>query len=222
MWQRAGQDPSEIRVRLAEARPDILYDLPPAQRARAARRLRRLGVELITGDPLADVGEEVAHLKSGRAVECPVIVWCGGAKSDPHAVSWGLAADNSGRLVVDATLRADAHEDIYIAGDIAGFRDEGGEELPMLAQYAIREGAQAAENILCEVRDQPLRPLKTRMHGEFVSIGPGWGVGWWSRVNVSGWPAIFLKRLTYVLYWLQVGSFRLAWRRTRQMLAMHR
>jgi hypothetical protein len=25
-----------------------------------------------------------------------------------------------------------------------------------------------------------------------------------------------------VLYWLQVGNFRLAWSRTRQMLAMHK
>jgi hypothetical protein len=38
--------------------------------------------------------------------------------------------------------------------------------------------------------------------------------------NVSGWFAIVMKRLTYVMYWLQVGSFRLAARRTRQMLRL--
>ena len=60
------------------------------------------------------------------------------------------------------------------------------------------------------------------MHGEFVSVGPRWGVGWMFGLNVSGRFAIVMKRLTYVMYWLQVGSFRLAWSRTRQMLAMHK
>jgi hypothetical protein len=42
------------------------------------------------------------------------------------------------------------------------------------------------------------------------------------RWNVSGLIAIFMKRLTYVLYWFKVGGVRLAWRRTREMLAMQR
>ena len=31
-----------------------------------------------------------------------------------------------------------------------------------------------------------------------------------------------MKRLTYVLYWWQVGGVKLAWRRMREMLAMQR
>jgi hypothetical protein len=39
---------------------------------------------------------------------------------------------------------------------------------------------------------------------------------------VSGRFAIIMKRITYIMYWLQVGSFRLAWKRTRQMMRLHR
>jgi NADH dehydrogenase FAD-containing subunit len=60
------------------------------------------------------------------------------------------------------------------------------------------------------------------MHGEFVSVGPRWGVGWMFWLPVSGWFAIVMKRLTYVVYWLEVGTIRLAWRRTVQMMRMHR
>jgi hypothetical protein len=42
------------------------------------------------------------------------------------------------------------------------------------------------------------------------------------RFSIWGWPAIIMKRLTYILYWVQVGSFRLAWSRTRQMLRLNR
>ena len=71
-----------------------------------------------------------------------------------------------------------------------------------------------------EARSAAPVPFKPDMHGEFVSVGPHWGVGWMFGVNVSGWFAIVMKRLTYVMYWLQVGSFRLASRRTRQMLRL--
>jgi hypothetical protein len=42
------------------------------------------------------------------------------------------------------------------------------------------------------------------------------------RWHISGLPAIIMKRLTYVLYWFTVGGVRLALKRTREMLAMHR
>jgi len=60
------------------------------------------------------------------------------------------------------------------------------------------------------------------MHGEFVSVGPRWGVGWMFNMNISGIPAIIMKRLTYVLYWWQVGGVPLAWKRLREMLSMAR
>ena len=60
------------------------------------------------------------------------------------------------------------------------------------------------------------------MHGEFVSVGPGWGAGWMFGMNLTGFPAIVMKRLTYVLYWWTVGGVPLAVRRTREMLKMAR
>lgn len=223
MVRRAGMDPAEMRLHLIEGRSDILYDLPDRQRIRARRRLEKMGVEVVLGEKLVKVEDGVAHLESGRAIPSPVIVWCGGAHADPDAVEWGLAFDTSGRLVCDEMLKAQGHDDIYVVGDVAAFKDpKDGHVLPMLAQFAIREAEHAAENILAEARDGAPSPFAPNMHGEFVSVGRGWGVGWMFGFNVSGRFAIVMKRITYIMYWLQVGSYRLAWRRTRQMLRLHR
>jgi NADH dehydrogenase len=222
MIRSAGYDPGDIRVTLVEARSDILYDLPVSQRERAKRRLRKMGVTLQLGAKLERVEDGVAYLERGIEVPSSVLVWCGGAHADPDAVTWGLAADRSGRLMCESDLKAQGQDDIYVIGDVAAVRDEGGRVIPMLCQFAIREAEHAADNVLREARGESITPFKSNMHGEFVSIGPRYGVGWMFGVNVSGWFAIIMKRLTYIIYWLEVGSYRLAWKRTRQMLKMHR
>jgi NADH dehydrogenase len=223
MIRRAGMDPAEMNLRLIEGRPDVLFDLPEKQRVKARRRLENMGVEILLGEKLVKVEEGVATVESGREVPSPVLVWCGGAHADPDAVEWGLTFDNSGRLVCDETLKAEGHDDIYVVGDVAAFKDpKDGRVLPMLAQFAIREAECAADSVMSEARGGEAGVFEPHMHGEFVSVGPGWGVGWMFKINVSGRFAIVMKRLTYIMYWLQVGSFRLAWKRTRQMLRLHR
>jgi NADH dehydrogenase len=221
MIRRAGHDPKELTVTLIEGRPDILYDLPEIQRARASKRLQKMGVTLLLGRKLERVDGGVAYLEGDIAVPSPVLVWCGGARADPDAAEWGLAADSSGRLVCDENLKAQGQPAVYVVGDVAAFRDSAsGRVLPMLAQFAIRGAEHGADSLLHEARGLPVTPFIPNMHGEFVSVGPKWGVGWMFGINVSGWFAIVMKRLTYVMYWVQVGSFRLARKRTMQMLRM--
>jgi NADH:ubiquinone reductase (H+-translocating) len=222
MIRRAGHDPSELRLHLVEGRPDILFDLPEKLRERAKARMRRMGIELFLGAKLERVEDKTAYLEGGVEVPSSVLVWCGGAHADPDAVTWGLAADSSGRLVCDETFKASGRDDVYVIGDVAAFREPDGRVLPMLAQFAIRGAESSADNILAEARGKATKPFQPHMHGEFVSVGPGWGVGWMFRWSIWGWPAIVMKRITYIMYWVQVGSYRLAWNRTRQMLRLHR
>lgn len=216
-----GLDPEDLSVHLIEGRPDILYDLPESLRHRVRRRLDDLGVTVHLGSMVERVDAEAVHLANGEAVPAPVLCFCGGAKADPHAIEWGLEADNSGRLRTDQQCKAPGYDDIYVIGDVGAFRDpKDNHTLPMLAQFAIRQGEQTAKNLLREARGKEPEPFVPHMHGEFVSVGPGWAAGWAGRIHLTGFPGIVMKRLTYVLYWWMVGRVPLAWRRTREMLTM--
>lgn len=219
----AGLDREDIVINLVEGRPDILYDLHEKQRDKAKVRLRDMGVTLWTGSMVDSVRDHTVKLADGREVPSAVLVWCGGAKADPHAQDWGFELNNARRIIVRDDLRTRDFDDVYALGDVAAFVDpESNRTLPMLAQFAIREAEHTAENILREIDARPTVPFHPHMHGEFVSVGPSWGVGWMWRLNLSGIPAIFMKRLTYVLYWWQVGGVPLAWSRTRDLLSMQR
>jgi len=218
-----GLDVADIQVHLIEGRPEILYDLPEQQRQKAVSRLKGLGIDVVTGSMVERVTDTAVILADGRSVPTSVLVWCGGAKADPHAAEWGFKCDNAGRLLTGQDLKAEGHDDVYVLGDLAAFRDpETNRTLPMLAQFAIREGEHTCGNLVRELDGRETVPFTPHMHGEFVSVGPSWGVGWAWRIRLSGIPAILMKRMTYILYWWQVGGVRLAWARGRELLAMQR
>lgn len=223
MASRLGYPNMKATLTLLEARPDILYDLKPRERERAKKRLENMGVRLILGEKLSTVHSNHVTTDTGRRIPSRITVWCGGAKPDPDAVNWGLESDNAGRLKVNEQYRILGYPDLFAVGDLASYQDpETKRVLPMLAQYAVRNGDYAARVVLNDARNKKSEPFDTKMHGEFVSIGPRWGIGEIYGLALRGRAAIMMKRLTYIIYWLQVGSFRLVWRRTRQMIGMHR
>jgi NADH dehydrogenase len=218
-----GLDGDEVQVTLVEGRPEILYDLRPEQRAKAVGRLEKMNARVITGEMVEAVDADSIRFQSGRSIDASVVVWCGGAKADPVAGSWGFETDNSGRLVADEYLKAVGNDAVYVIGDVAAARHpKTNKVLPMLAQVAIQQGPWVARNILAEARGGAVEPFEPHIRGEFVSVGPTWGVGWMYGLNLTGIPAIIMKRITYVKYWWQVGGIPLAWKRTREMLSMAR
>jgi NADH dehydrogenase len=218
-----GLDTADLNVHLIEGRPDILFDLPETQRRKAKQRLAEMNVDLELGSMVSRVEADRVVLADGREVPAAILVWCGGAHADPHAKAWGFGLDRSGRIRVDDRGRVLGHEDVYALGDVAGFEDPTtGEPLPMLAQFAITTAEHAADNLLAELDGDPTTPFVPAQRGEFVSVGPSWGVGWMFGLTLSGVPAILMKRVTYLKYWFQVGGLRLAWRRGRELMSMQR
>lgn len=218
-----GLDPADLQLRLVEGRPDILYDLQPRLRHIAIQRLESMGVQVVTGSMVDRIEEGAIRLKNGSMVCANTLVWAGGAKADPHAIDWGLQAAPDGRLVVDQYLKPEGFDDIYVIGDVAHARHpKTNKTLPMLAQVAIQEGPHTASNILREARGEAPTPYQPHLRGEFVSIGPRTGVGWMYGLQLTGIPAITMKRITYLKYWFQVGGVGLTWRRTREMVSMSR
>jgi NADH dehydrogenase len=216
-----GLDPKDLDIYLIEGRPAILYDLPERLRKVARRRLERMGVTVVTDALVSSAEYGSVRLVDGREIPAPILVWAGGAKADPHAADWGFAADPSGRLLADEYLKAPGHDDVYVIGDLSAARHpQTHRALPMLAQMAIQEGPTVAESIARESQGRSPVAFEPHLRGEFVSIGPRWGVGVMYGAQLTGLPAIIMKRITYVKYWLQVGGLRLAWKRGKEMLAM--
>lgn len=131
----------ETVTELAEAYPDRTVFLVtggapgPMLNERARRHLHRtfdrLGIQVLTDAGVAKVDRDGLLLENGDHVDADTVVWAAGFTVPTLARESGLAVDDRGRMLVDATLRSVSHPDVYGVGDAAATRNEHGHEVRM-------------------------------------------------------------------------------------------
>lgn len=162
-------DPRDARVFLVEAGPRILSMLAPELSERAHRDLERMGIDVLTGSRVLGIdGEGV--LVGDRRLLARTVVWAAGVAASPIARSLGVPLDRAGRVKVDADLRAPGLPDVWIAGDLAAF-EENGKLVAGLAPIAIQQGKHVAKNVLRVIEGLPPEPFHYHDRGTMVTIG---------------------------------------------------
>ena len=83
---------------------------------------------------------------------------------------WGLPVSRDGRVKVKETLQLPDFPRVYVAGDLAYLEHEG-EPIPGVAPAALQEGVHAAENVLRDIRGEPLQDFRFRDPGMLAVMG---------------------------------------------------
>ena len=111
-----------------------------------------------------------------------------------------MPLDRAGRVIAEPTLNVPGHPEIFVAGDICSFQQDG-KPLPGVAQVAKQQGAHAANNVLHAVRGEALEPFRYVNFGNVATIGRGAAVVDIGPVRASGWFA-WLFWLFLHIFWL--------------------
>ncbi|MFI5487344.1 NAD(P)/FAD-dependent oxidoreductase [Micromonospora echinaurantiaca] len=170
----------EAAAEIAESYPDVTVTLltrgePGAMmgvRARGYLRasLDRLGVIVRAGVEIARVLPAGVELAGGEVVPADGTLWTTGVRVAPLATQAGIATDDTGRIVTDATLRSVSHPEIYAVGDAAAVRQAYG-VIHGTCQSGLPTAAHVAGNIAREVRGRALRPFRFGYLHQPVSLG---------------------------------------------------
>ena len=166
---RAGQ---QIRWMLIDTAPRLLPGLAEHLSKTADRVLRRRGVEVRTGQSVADALDGYVQLSTGEKVPTRSLIWCVGVRADPLVDGLELAT-NRGRLVVDEFMAVPGAPDIYACGDCAAVPDltRPGQVCGMTAQHAQRQGKQVARNVAASLGTGKAKPYKHHDEGFLVDLG---------------------------------------------------
>ena len=168
---------------LVDRAPRILGQTPDSLAGFAARSLTRRGVEILTETSLASVDASGAVLDDGRRIDAATVVWTAGIAPNPLLRRLGLPCDDSGRLLVDETLRVDGVPHVWALGDGAAVPNAATPDVfdPATCQHALRQAKRLAQNL----RGKP-RAYSYSTRGQMATLGRRHGIAVIGHVRLRG------------------------------------
>lgn len=163
-------DSRDARVFLVEAGPRVLAMLDPTLSTDAHGELVKMGVDVVTGGRVLAIDGEGVKI-GDRRIAARTVVWAAGVAASPLAKSLGVPLDRAGRVKVQDDLRAPGFPEVWVAGDLAAFEDEGGKVISGLAPIAIQEGRHVARSIVRVCEGMSPLPFHYNDRGTMVTIG---------------------------------------------------
>ena len=161
-----------IRWLLLDTAPRLLPELDPRLSKTAERVLRRRGVDVLTGQSVAEAGDGYVQLSTGEKVPTHSLIWCVGVRPDPFVDGLNMPT-NRGRLVVDEFMAVPGAPDIYACGDCAAVPDltRPGQICGMTAQHAQRQGKLVSRNVAASLGMGTAQPYRHHDLGFLVDLG---------------------------------------------------
>jgi NADH dehydrogenase len=198
----------EIAFRLVHSQQTLLPEMPKELGEAARTILERRGIEMVLGARVAAASPGRVHLSGGKVIETRTFVCTVGNAPNPivkHLLRKGELPEaeakgkKMGLIAVDRTLRCAGADGCWAVGDCAAIPSPSGQGLcPPTAQFAIREAATCAENILAAIDGRPARPFAFKALGMLASLGQRRAVAQLFGLKLTGFFAWFLWRTVYL------------------------
>ncbi|MFD4709588.1 NAD(P)/FAD-dependent oxidoreductase [Streptomyces sp. NPDC058430] len=171
----------EFATEVAETRPDLdvalaargeLGDwLSPKGRAHLRKVTDGLGITVYENAGVTRVEADRVTTADGRTIPAAVTVWTTGFAVHPLAAATSLELADTGRIVVDATMRSVSHPDVYAIGDAGHALGAGDKPLRMSCASGTPMAWQAADSIAARLTGGKLPNAPLRYFNQCISLG---------------------------------------------------
>ncbi|HVV07708.1 NAD(P)/FAD-dependent oxidoreductase [Amycolatopsis sp.] len=208
----AEQHPGLDVVLLGRGEPGANMREKPRAYLQAA--LERLGVTVRAGAEIVKVLPDAVELAGGETMHADVVLWTSGTRAAPLAAAAGLATDERGRIVTDATLRSVTHPDVYAVGDAAAIK-QGYGVMHGTCQGGMPAGVHAAVSIFRVLQGKQPKVFRFGYYHTPVSLGRGDAVVQFThpddrprRLFLTGRPAVRYKETVTASPWPTYGRMK--------------
>ncbi len=214
-------DRSKVTVRLMQS-GSSLAGFNETVSLSIQEELERIGVELYLGHRVSRVlRNKVKLLRQSDDIlltlGCNMLIWTCGVKVNPVVADSLGDKKHGGAILLNQSLQAIKQENIFALGDCALLRVASDKDsyVPMMAQYAMKEGDIVAENILRLINGRKLKKFKM---GKLLYVLP---VGFHFALFRCGERIFnniftpFLKPIITFKYALSILPPRKAWEKFR-------
>lgn len=192
-----------IKVVMVEGSPSILPGFPSRLIKLAERRLKKIGVEVLTNKMIQAVDSS----------SYDVLVWTGGVKALGLMGTLPLKIEKRGRVEVAGEMEClpqspdlKLYGKIYAIGDAVCFYDPTtGKPIPGVARAALSQADVVAHNIICDLRGKKYHKKYRPMDYPYiVPVGGKWAIAKLGPVIIWGFWGWVLKGLVELNYLISI------------------
>ncbi len=195
-----GVDPNNIRVILLHSGQRILdREMSEELSFYAQKILYKRGMEIFFNSRLQSATPDAAILHSGERIPTKTLVSTVPSSPNPIVDLISLPKEK-GKIKSSSTLQVEGTTNIWAIGDCALIPHPDGKSFcPPTAQYATRQGAIVARNIVATLRGGKQQQFTFRGLGKMGALGYRNAVAEiFGGIKLSGFPAWFLWRTVYL------------------------
>lgn len=160
-------------IYLVDGAAQLLSPMSKKSQEDTYKALEKLGVNIVLNAQVLDYVDDKVMLSNGQSIETENLIWAAGVTSQ---VFNGLSKESYGRgrrLLTDAYNQLNGYANIYAIGDTClQTSDENFPDgHPQVAQVALQQGKNLAQNLNRKLKNQSLHPFKYKDKGSMAIIG---------------------------------------------------
>lgn len=217
-----GHPLSNMEIYLLEASKTILGGASGWLQREAEKRLKKLGVRVMTGSALKDISAEAIYLDNGNNIKYDIFIWLAGVKANRllEVISPENLLKEKGQLKVGDYLRLKGCENIFVIGDAgsrASFKNK--KPIPMAAYVAQEQGRYVANVIMRLIAGEKIRPYVYSGDKFIIPLGPKYALLDFGWLKVSGWLAWLVRQSVILRYYFGILPFGKAFKLWRKGLS---
>jgi NADH:ubiquinone reductase (H+-translocating) len=178
-------NPAESTLVLLEGGNRVLPSFAETLSRKAARRLEKLGIKVMTGVKVEKVDEQ-GVIAGGKRIASATVLWTAGVAASPIVKMLGAKTDRAGRVTVGPCLDVPDAPGVFVVGDTASVMQDG-RPVPGVAQAAIQQGRYVGRLISGRLKGrEPRRPFGYFDKGNMAVVGKNFAILEAGRVRMSG------------------------------------
>ena len=178
-------DPAQSTILLLEGGNRVLPSFAESLSRKAARRLEKLGIKVMTGVKVENVDEQ-GVIAGGKRIPSATVLWTAGVAASPIVKMLGAKSDRAGRVIVGPCLDVADAPGVFVVGDTASVMQDG-RPVPGVAQAAIQQGRYVGRFIGQQLKGREhRRPFRYFDKGNMAVVGKNFAILEAGRIRMSG------------------------------------
>lgn len=190
----------DMRVYLAEGKPELLAAMSEGASKKAKQFLTDLGVTIYNSVHVTSYNGDILTIDNGMQIKTRNVFWAAGVRGEVPGGLVNTPLTRGTRIKTDEISRVEGYTNIFAIGDVAAMiTDATPEGLPGVAPVAMQQGKHLAKNLIAIINGNPAQPFKYYDKGTMATVGRNQAVADLGKLHFQGFFAWIIWMFVHLL-----------------------